>query len=162
MELYLLRHGAAADDSPTGRDADRELTEPGRQKLRNLLTAVANGGIVPEVIISSPYVRAWQTAEMAKEILGCKQDIQLSDALVPESDPEEVWREIRTLHSGVPSLLLASHEPLMGRCASYLLGYPDLLIDFKKGALFHIEMQQFGMHPRGLLKWMMIPRLARA
>jgi phosphohistidine phosphatase len=160
MEVYLLRHGIADDDSPTGRDADRRLTAEGRHKLREVLRAVAAAGVTPEVVVSSPYVRARQTAEIAAEVLGYKDEIHRSDALVPESDPQQVWQEIRNLYRGAHSLLLASHEPLMGRCAGSLLGYPDLLVDFKKGAIVRIDVDQFGIHPRGLLKWMLVPKLA--
>jgi phosphohistidine phosphatase len=162
MEVYLLRHGIADDTSPTGRDADRELTSEGRRKLQDVLKTVAAAGVNPEVIISSPYVRARQTADIACEIFGYKEAVHRSDALVPESDPQQVWQEIRNVYRGAHSILLASHEPLMGRCTGFLLGYPDLLIDFKKGAIVRIDVEQFGIGPRGLLRWMLIPKLAAA
>ena len=160
MEIYLLRHGIADDDSPTGRDQDRELTDQGRSKLRDVLTAAASAGVKPEVLASSPYVRARQTAEIAKQILAYTDEIHLSHALVPESDPEEVWSEIRNLYRGAHSILLSSHEPLMGRCTGFFLGYTDLLVDFKKGAIVRIDVESFGVQPRGLLKWMLVPKLA--
>ena len=162
MEVYLLRHGIAEDDSPTGRDADRSLTNEGRRKLKEVLKGVAAAHVVPEVIVSSPYVRARQTAEIACEVLGYKEEVHLSNALVPESDPQQVWQEIRNSYRGVRSIIISSHEPLMGRCTGYLLGYPDLLVDFKKGAIARIDVQQFGIQPRGLLKWMLVPKLVAA
>ena len=162
MEVYLLRHGIADNDSPTGRDADRPLTGEGRRKLREVLKSVAAAGVTPEVIVSSPYVRARQTAEIACEVLGYKEKVHGSDALVPDSDPQQVWQEIRNTYRGAHSILLASHEPLMGRCTGFLLGYPDLLVDFKKGAIVRIDIEQFGVLPRGLLRWMLVPKLASA
>lgn len=160
MEVYLLRHGIAEDESPTGRDQDRQLTAEGRRKLHDVLKIAAAAGVAPDVIVSSPYVRAVQTAEIAKEILGRKDEIQRSHALVPESDPEEVWSEIRNSYRGVHSLFLSSHEPLMSRSTGFLLGYTDLLVDFKKGAIVRIDIESFGIQPRGLLKWMLVPKLA--
>jgi phosphohistidine phosphatase len=162
MEVYLLRHGIADDDSPTGRDSDRQLTAEGRRKLKDVLKTIAAAGVSPSVIVSSPYLRALQTAEIAREILGCPEEVHRSDALVPESDPQQVWQEIRNSYKGSDSILLASHEPLMSRCAGFLLGYPDLLVDFKKGAIVRIDIEQFGMQPRGLLRWMLVPKLAAA
>jgi phosphohistidine phosphatase len=162
MEIYLLRHGIAESDSPTGRDSDRTLTEEGRAKLRHVLKIMADGGVSPELIISSPYVRAKQTAAIAKELLGCKNEMLFSDALVPEADPQDIWQEIRTVHRASDCILLASHEPLMGRCMGFLLGAPDLLVDFKKGAIVRVDLENFGLHPRGILRWMLIPKLAAA
>ena len=162
MEVYLLRHGIADDDSPTGRDSDRQLTAEGRRKLKDVLKTIAAAGVSPDVIVSSPYLRALQTAEIAREILGYQDEVHRSDALVPESDPQQVWQEIRNSYKGTNSILLASHEPLMSRCAGFLLGYPDLLVDFKKGAIVRIDVEQFGVQPRGLLRWMLVPKLAAA
>jgi phosphohistidine phosphatase len=162
MEVYLLRHGIAEDDSPSGRDSDRRLTDEGRQKLRSVLQAAAGAGVSPELIVSSPYVRARQTAEIAIQVLGYKEDLQFTQALVPESEPRDVWSEIRTIYRHVDSLLLASHEPLMSRCAGYLLGTPRLYVDFKKGAIMRIDIDNFGVEPYGALRWMLVPKLAGA
>ncbi|MEK7753182.1 MAG: phosphohistidine phosphatase SixA, partial [Acidobacteriota bacterium] len=59
------------------------------------------------------------------------------------------------------SLLLAGHEPQFSQLAAYLLAAPELVVDFKKGALVAIEMEQFGPHPRGALRWMLVPKLAK-
>jgi phosphohistidine phosphatase len=162
MEVYLLRHGIAEDDSPSGRDSDRRLTDEGRQKLRSVLQAAAGAGVSPELIVSSPYVRARQTAEIARQVLDYKEDVQFSQALVPEGEAHEVWSEIRTVYRHAESLLLASHEPLMGRCAAYLLGSPRLYVDFKKGAIMRIDIENFGLEPHGALRWMLVPKLAGA
>ena len=162
MEVYLLRHGIAEDNSPSGRDSDRRLTEEGREKLRSVLKAAAGAGVLPELIVSSPYVRARQTAEIARQVLAYKEELQFSQALVPEGEPSDLWSEIRTIYRPADSLLLASHEPLMSRCAGYLLGSPRLYVDFKKGAIMRIDIDNFGIEPHGALRWMLIPKLAGA
>ena len=88
-------------------------------------------------------------ADIAKEVLGFKDDLLVSEALVPEADPQDIWQEIRTVHRGSGCILLASHEPLMGRCTAFLLGAPDLLVDFKKGAIVRIDFESFGFQPAG-------------
>lgn len=162
MELYLLRHGIADNDSPTGKDADRPLTDEGRRKLRDTIKLVGGAGVTLGSIVSSPYVRARQTAEIAKEILGFKDDLLFSDALTPDADPQDLWQEIRSVHRAADCVMFASHEPFMSRCTAYLLGAPALMVDFKKGAVVRIDIDQFGPQPRGVLKWMLVPKLARS
>ena len=112
--------------------------------------------------MSSPYVRANRAAEIAKEILGFKDDLLMSNALIPEADPQDLWQEIRILYRGSDCVMFASHEPLMSRCTAFLLGTPALMVDFKKGAVVRIDIDQFGIQPRGVLKWMLVPKLARS
>jgi phosphohistidine phosphatase len=160
MEVYLLRHGIAQNESPTGKDSDRPLTDEGRRKLRDVLKVAAKAGVEPDAIVSSPYVRARETAEIAREILGHKDDLVLTDVLIPDSDPEAVWQELRTAHSGARSIILASHEPLMSRCTAFFLGCPELLVDFKKGGIVRIDFDHFSLQPRGVLRWMLVPKLS--
>ena len=74
VELYLLRHGIAKDRSASGRDADRRLTDEGRTKLRRVLERAHAAGVVPSLILSSPYRRALETAEIAARELGRGQN----------------------------------------------------------------------------------------
>lgn len=158
MQIYVLRHGIAEDVKPGGSDADRELTSEGRKKLRDVLRAASNADVKPDVVVSSPLVRAMQTAEIAMEVLDYKDDLLQSEALVPSSDPESVWDEIRVHHQAT-QLMIVGHEPLLSRVVAFLLNAPSLLVDMKKGAMVRIDLQEFGAQPRGVLKWIVIPRL---
>src|SRR5262249_23531659 len=113
----------------------------------------------PSLIIASPLRRAVQTAEEAAQVFGYKEQILQSRALIPEASPAEVWEEIR-IHKREPSILLASHEPLMSSTMGYLLRCPALMGDFNKGALVRIDCEGFGHEPAGLLKWILTPALA--
>jgi phosphohistidine phosphatase len=115
--------------------------------------------VKPSLILTSPYRRAVETAEIAKAILGCKRKPLDSRALLPLARPEEVWDELR-LHRDEKQVLLAGHEPLLGTLTAHLLGVANLALDFKKGALVRIDVEQFGVRPAGVLKWMLVPRLA--
>ena len=157
METYLLRHGIA--EEPRGSDAERALTPEGRKKLREVLTVAASAGVKPTLILTSPYKRALQTAEMAAEHLGYSGELVRTDSLLPMSDPPHVWTELRT-HKDEDALLLAGHEPNMGRLFAFLLGTPSLEVDFKKGAIARVDIDQFGPAPRGLLRWLLVPKLA--
>jgi phosphohistidine phosphatase len=157
MEIYLLRHGIA--ETHAASDAERDLTEEGRRKVHEVMRVAARAGVAPSLILSSPYKRALATAKLAAGVLGYKSEILPSQALLPEARCEDAWEEIRT-HRREESLLLAGHEPLFSALGAYLLGTPELSIDFKKGALLAIEMAEFGTRPRGVLRWMLTAKLA--
>jgi len=159
MELYLLRHGIAEDHAASGRDPDRALTEEGRNKLRRVMKRAASAGVSPSLIISSPYKRALETAEIAAEELDYKGKIQRSGTLVPDSSPPSVWSEIRE-HRNESALLLAGHEPLFSQTVAFLLGSTQEMIEFKKAALVRIDIHSFGPQPQGVLQWMLTPKLA--
>jgi phosphohistidine phosphatase len=159
MELYLLRHGIAEEHSATGHDADRRLTEEGREKLRRVLKRAASAGVSPSLIISSSYERALETAEIAAAELGCKGKILRSGSLTPDSSPPSVWSEIRE-HRNEPALLLAGHEPLFSSTVAWLLGSTHQMVDFRKAALVRIDIHGFGAQPQGVLQWMLTPKMA--
>jgi phosphohistidine phosphatase len=161
MELYILRHGIAEDTSSTGRDEDRKLTAEGRKKLRQILKAASHAGVQPSLVLTSPYVRAVETSRIAAEELAYSGDVIPSATLTPGGRPEDVWTEIRT-HSDAPQLLLSSHNPLCAELAGYLLGSRSLRVDFKKGAILRVDFDHFGPHPIGVLRWMLVPKLAGA
>ena len=159
MEIYILRHGIA-EDAPAGQpDSERALTSDGRKKLRSVLRVAASAGVAPSLIMSSPYKRALQTAQIAVEILEYQGDLLRTKALEPNSAPKAVWDEIR-VHKDEARILLVGHEPLFSRLMAYLLGSLDLQVDFKKGAIACIELDHFPAEPHGVLRWMLTPRLA--
>jgi phosphohistidine phosphatase len=158
MQLYILRHGIAENGKPGGSDPDRALTAEGKKKLREILHVVQRAGVAAELTISSPYIRATETAAIAMEVLGCKEALLQTNVLVPSTDPKPVWEEIR-LHKTVASLMLVGHEPLLSALVAYLLGAPSLCVDVKKGAIVRIDIESFGPQPHGVLKWMLVPKL---
>jgi len=161
MDIYILRHGIAEDGHPGQPDSERALTPEGKKKLRAVLRTAGAAGVSPTLILTSPYKRAVQTAQLAAEILNYKGDMLRTHALEPGSRPQSAWEEIR-VNKDEQSILLAGHEPLFSALTAYLLGSPDLPIDFKKGALACVELDRFGPEPQAILKWMLTPKLASA
>jgi phosphohistidine phosphatase len=159
MEIYILRHGVAEEPQTGQPDTDRALTADGRKKLRIVLRAAGSAGVAPSLILTSPYKRALQTAQLAAEILEYKGELLRTKALEPGSSPKTVWDEIR-VHKDKAQILLAGHEPLFGRLMAYLLGSPNLQVDFKKGAIACIEVERFPAEPHGVLRWMLTSKLA--
>jgi phosphohistidine phosphatase len=159
MQIYLLRHGIAENAKPGQSDSDRQLTPEGRKKLREVLKAAKAAELKPTLIITSPYRRALETAEIAASVLGYRQDLLRTNALIPGGDPTGVWDELR-IHNGESEVMLVGHEPLFSHLTAFLLDAPSLLIDFKKGALVRVDMDQFGPRPRGILRWLLPPKVA--
>ena len=159
MQIYLLRHGIAEEAGPGSSDSDRALTSEGRDKLRRVLKQARRAGAAPSLILSSPYRRALETADVAAEVLSYGGKVVRIRALTPEAAPNDSWEEIRS-RKDEPAILLASHEPLMSSLAAFLLRSPALQVDMKKAALVRVDCDGFGPEARGVLKWMLTPAVA--
>jgi phosphohistidine phosphatase len=159
MQVYLLRHGIAEEARAGKSDADRELTAEGRRKLRETLRVASEAAAQPTLLLSSPLIRALQTAEIASQILQYKSEVLQTDVLLPNSQSERVWDEIR-VHRNERELMLVGHDPLFSQLPGYLLGAPDLHVDFKKGAILRVDFESFGPKPRGILRWFLTSKLA--
>jgi phosphohistidine phosphatase len=158
MQIYLFRHGIAVDGAPGKPDSERALTSEGKKELRALLQMARNAGVRPTLLLSSPYRRAMETARLAEAELSCSSEILETRTLTPSGEPSEVWQEIRG-HKNEKAILLSSHEPLMGLLLVYLLGGLHFLVDFKKGAMARVDVESFQSQPRGVLKWMIHPKM---
>ena len=156
-----MRHGIADDPTPGTRDADRALTGEGKKKLREVLQVAQRAGVKPSLVLSSPYRRARETAAIAMDVLSIDAEPVLCEHFTPMGEPRKSWDEIR-LYSEEPSVLATTHEPFTGLMVAFLLGMPHFPVDVKKGSLIRIDVDGFGPHPRGVLKWMLTPRLAGA
>jgi phosphohistidine phosphatase len=159
MQVYLLRHGISQEARPGLGDADRSLTADGRRRLRQTLQAAIRADVKPSLILSSPLKRAVQTAEIAKEVFAYKGEILRTNALLPGAAAERVWDEIR-VHKNETGVILVGHNPLFDLLAGYLLGQPELQVDFKKGAILRLDMEAFHARPKGILRWYLTSKLA--
>ena len=161
MNLYILRHGIAADrgfDYP--HDDLRPLTDKGIKRMRREAKGMDAMGVAPDLIISSTLLRAIQTAEIVQQGLSSPPPMIRSAALVPSAHPSQILDEITTNHSSLDSVMVVGHEPHMSSLVSYILtGRVSWLIDMKKGALVSIDLSPAG---RGRLLWALAPRQLRA
>jgi phosphohistidine phosphatase len=158
MQVHLLRHGTAEEINPGGSDAERRLTAAGRGEVRRAAECARRARVAPTLILSSPYVRAVETAEITAAVLGYSRAIVRTELLIPSASPQQVWNEIRSRQEET-QILLAAHEPLLSQLASYLLNSPALEIEMRKAALVRIDLDRFAPDPRGILKWMAPPDL---
>ncbi|HEY2844474.1 MAG TPA: phosphohistidine phosphatase SixA [Bryobacteraceae bacterium] len=159
MEIYILRHGEAEMREEGKADRDRKLTAAGKKDLKSVLKMARKMGVAPQIILTSPLRRAQETAAIASEVLHSKHVVE-TKTLLPGASPDQVWKEIGALPK-VESVLIAGHNPHLGSLIGLLLEVA-LMVDLKKGALMRITTQSRLGPPRGVLKWLITPRLAKA
>jgi phosphohistidine phosphatase len=113
MRLYIMRHGHAAESSPTGRDRDRPLTDDGRRGVERIgsLLHDHHGAHLPR-ILSSTYLRAAQTAEiMSRSIAGPAVLLDHHQELEPDEPlPMSI---LRSLAEQGADALIVGHHPLV-------------------------------------------------
>ncbi|HTL70672.1 MAG TPA: phosphohistidine phosphatase SixA [Candidatus Eisenbacteria bacterium] len=163
MELYFLRHAIAVDpvEYPPGRDSDRPLTPEGVKKMTRAAEGMQKLGLSFDDVLSSPYVRARHTAEIAAKGVGHKEKIRFTDAMTPGGSLKELLRALKEYEDS-SKLLLVGHQPSIGEFVSELVtGQKGLSLDFKKGALCLVELDP-GDSPHGRLKWFLTSRQLRA
>jgi len=158
MQVHLLPHGTAEDVQPGSSDAERKLTAAGRDEVRRAGECARRARVAPTLILSSPYVRAVETAEIAASVLGYRGAIVQTRVLAPSGSPQQVWNEIRNRQDET-QILLAGHEPLLSQLAAYLLSTPALQIEMRKATLVRIDLDRFASDPCGILKWMVPPEI---
>ena len=161
MTLYLLRHGIAEDEALGKPDRDRRLTPRGRVRMRRAAAGlrVLIGRL--DVIFTSPYPRAAETAAIAAAALPNAPKPRALDALAHETSPMEALRVLRTIVKG-ERVMLVGHEPELSQLASLLLtGSVDgLRIALKKGGCVAITIR--ALAPRiAVLDWLATPRMLR-
>ena len=112
MNLYIIRHAIAVDEATSdyASDSERPLTDKGRKKMRQIAKALRHLGVEFDLILSSPYVRACETAEILADVFKMKKKIAFSDNLIPLGNPELLISEINEKYS-VEGLAIVGHEP---------------------------------------------------
>lgn len=161
MNLYLLRHGIAVDPSVPdfAKDADRPLTPKGKRRLRQITGAMGVLKISFDVILSSPYVRAAETAEIVAKDLKRRKQLQLTDDLTPGGNPKSLIQQINDLRPRPKNVLLVGHEPYLSKLIALLTaGNTNLQIDLKKGSLCRLETESLRYGRCATLVFLFAPR----
>lgn len=156
MRVTLIRHGEAVDDA--ARDEVRALTARGRTDARRVGRALARRGISFSAVVSSPLVRAVQTAEIVVAALGRRGAVTISDALVPEAPPNEVLGLLRSL-AAEKSVALVAHEPILSAVAALLLGQARFRA-LRKAEALRVRLPEITAGA-GTLRWRIDPDTGR-
>lgn len=155
MNLYLIRHAKAIERSKSMPDEWRCLTEQGRIEFKKTRSMIAKQDIKPHLIITSPLVRAVQTAELLADKLKQINIVITNGNLLPNADIYQLISYLKKLKAS-KSIMLIGHEPLLGALVSELLCQPDAGITLKKGACIALNVH-FGKKNKAKFLWYLAP-----
>jgi phosphohistidine phosphatase len=156
VELCLLRHAHAGDATRwAGDDELRPLTEKGRRQAERLARHLAAAGFAPDVVLTSPLVRARETAEIVAEILRAPLAV---DMRLGEMVDLPTLERILADAGDPPRPILVGHDPDFSELVSELVGAP---IAMRKGTLARIDAERPLEPGAGDLRWLLPPDLLR-
>jgi len=159
MNLYIIRHGIAVEPGTPGYedDSQRPLTEKGVKKMNSVAGGLQAFDVRLDMILSSPYLRARQTAEILAEVFKMEDRLAISESLVPAGLPDQVIGEINEKYS-VDSLAIVGHEPSLCSLISVLLtGSTDVSINMKKGGVCCLVLDDLRIERSATLEWLLTP-----
>lgn len=162
MQLYIVRHGIAIDreDPKCPAEAERYLTEEGVERTQQVAEAVAALGIHADLLFSSPYLRAMQTAAIfASELEYPKQKIRRTDSLLPGAEPGAFLRELAR-EKDVSAVLCFGHAPHVDGLLAAAVGASRHVTSMKKAGVALVELKRLSP-PNGQLVWLITPKLIR-
>jgi phosphohistidine phosphatase len=162
MKLYLIRHAIAANPDPQAwpDDGERPLTDKGIRRFRRAAEGLGRFADPADVVISSPYRRARETALILQVEAGWPAPIYLDE--LTGADTASLLSALQA-HAAADAIALVGHEPHLSQLAGTLIarGGPAQ-VELKKGAAACIEVEALALDARGRLLWLLPPRALRA
>jgi phosphohistidine phosphatase len=161
FELYLIRHAIAAERGEEWPDDDkRPLTDDGISRMRKAARGLERLDVTMDVVYTSPLMRARQTAEIVASVFHTRPSIVTLESLAPGGAYAALMADLEK-HGRKSRLALVGHEPGLGELAARLVG-SRRAIEFKKGAVCRIDLDEIPPNGPGQLRWFMTPRILRA
>jgi phosphohistidine phosphatase len=161
MNLYLLRHGLAVDRDATAytKDAARPLTPKGERKLWQVAEAIEALEISFDLILSSPYRRARQTADIIAEAGNARKRLEFSDSLTPAGSTKALIAGLTERDPVPEEVLLVGHEPYLSELISLLVaGDAGAAVVMKKGGLCKLSIASLKHGRCAVLEWLLTPK----
>jgi phosphohistidine phosphatase len=161
-DLYIMRHGKAVRRGPHySDDAKRPLTAQGIRDLQKITNGLIRSGVVVDWIVSSPLVRAKETAQILAESLAPQVAVEFTETLSPGGTAEALLT-LLAKHSARTSTLVVGHEPGLSELACRLIGANlDAGLALKKGGCCLITFSGLPQLSKGRLLWWLTPRVLR-
>ena len=163
MELYLVRHAIAVSSATPGiPDEERVLTEEGIRKMRQAAGGLRALGYIPDLLLTSPLIRALQTAEILLEAFGKTPKLKVLPALAPYGSRQDLYAAVVACGKKLDRLMLVGHQPSLGEIAGDIIGAsPKCLMELKKGGACAIEVSRGSDPPKGSLVSLLTPSILR-
>jgi phosphohistidine phosphatase len=161
MNLYIVRHAIAVERDTPGFDDDsqRPLTDNGRKKMKKIVKGLRQLEVELDLILTSPYVRARDTAEILADGFKMKDSVACSDNLIPPGNFDQLIAEITGKYQ-VNSLALVGHEPMLSSFVSFLAtGNTEAALTLKKGGVCLLAAEDLHQERRAVLQWLLTPAI---
>ena len=145
MILHFLRHAQAEPaHGVSHNDRERVLTQEGRDTMRHAAQGFLKMGLDFDRILSSPYPRAVESAQIFADIFQFERQISLTDNLTPDALFHKFRKELLTDWSQFKSLLIVTHQPFVSECIAFFLTGTDipLAVDMGTGTLCTVEIDK--------------------
>jgi phosphohistidine phosphatase len=160
MDLLVLRHGEAGKRSPLPNDSKRTLTAEGRQEIIDLSNGLKSLQVKLDYVLSSPLLRAKDTAEIVAKSLKFKGKIEELQSLKPEGSRLEFYSALSKLKQD-SVVLVVGHEPYLSQMISEAISQSECRINLKKAGLARIRVIATLPKLRGDLRWLLTPKLLK-
>ncbi|HEY1012976.1 MAG TPA: phosphohistidine phosphatase SixA [Herpetosiphonaceae bacterium] len=161
MIVYLVRHGIAEEQSASGADEDRRLTDAGRKRVKQIAAGLQRLGVSPSAIFASPLPRAAETARLIAARLGAAPRLEIARRLQPAvADARSARSLLADLAEARSSeVMIVGHEPSLSAMIGDLAGRGTAVL-FKKGGVCRIDLQD--AKAAGELIWLLPPKVLAA
>ena len=160
MDLYILRHGIAEPREASGvkDDSDRALTTEGEQKMRRIAKSITALKYSFDVILTSPFRRAKETADIVAGVLQLKKRVKILPALAAGEPTKKLLEALQDHLNTFESVLIVGHEPDLSSLISHLVaGGPRMVINLKKGGLCKLTVSSLRNGRCAVLEWLVPP-----
>jgi len=157
----LIRHAVAeerGDEWPD--DAKRPLSDDGASRMRKAARGLDRLGVTLDVVVTSPLVRAKQTAELVAGAMNPRPPIVTADSLTPDGNYQEIIADLEKQGKRT-RIAIVGHEPGIGEFAARLIGSRHS-IEFKKGAVCRIDVDALPPSGPGDLRWLLPTKILRS
>jgi phosphohistidine phosphatase len=164
MNLFFMRHGIAVDRADSGQrsgDRERQLTPKGIKRINKAAKGLVTLSLSFDRILTSPFERARQTAQIVAEALHVEDRLEEIQELCPDQSVQDLLSALAA-YSGKNNILLIGHEPLLSSTVSFLLsGSAGAEIRLKKGGLCCLEVDGFPPKESAVLHWALTAKQLR-
>ena len=157
-QLFLIRHGVAEERGDAWPDdAKRPLSEDGMERLQKSARGLVRLDVWIDVVLTSPLVRARQTAEIVASAFDPRPSIVTVESLAPGGSYASLVADLEK-HGRKTRIALVGHEPGIGELAARLIGSRHSF-EFKKGAVCRIDVEEIPPVGPGDLRWFLTPKV---
>ncbi len=153
-KLYLIRHAVAEERGIAWPDdSKRPLTDDGIERMRKAARGLVRLGVALDVVMTSPFVRTRQTAEIVASAFEDRPSIVSVESLTPNGSFQAFLEDLDK-QSKRGCVAIVGHEPDLGEMAARLGGLRQAL-EFKKGAMCRIDVKTIPPASAGVIRWFM-------